>query len=880
MTNQPSDDNHIDGALRTGAGGMNSSKGSDPLVGTFVESYEILGLVGEGGMAKVYRARQLSTDRFVALKTLTFQEPDAMARFALEIQLHSKLNHRNIVQALDCVRDKAGHVYFVMEYLAGISLGQVIRQHGRVVDEFDIHSILTQICAALAHAHQRGVIHRDLKPANVVFLEQDGEIEVKIVDFGIAKVQEEIQRLTKTGVVVGSPAYMSPEQCLGQDLDPRADVYALGILAYELITGTHPYPEANVMKLMQAHCTPERRPAPIYTHVPNLKGVKALDDIVQAAMETETDKRFQTIEQMAAAIDVWCNAIREGKDEIVLPLPASGRVRKSEQTQPGGGLSTAERLELRQFVAETQDARDPSKKVWQNPSLTTARQVDESRQSLAGALDNFKHSESLVGRNLADKYKIVDVIGEGAMAVVYKATNLKTNEDVAIKTLKFADPNLGARFAREMSLHEQLKHPNIVRAIECLEHPGGQSFFVMELLNGIVLEDYLCSRGAIKSLADISSILSQICDGVEFAHEQGIIHRDLKPENIILIEQRGQLRVKILDFGVAKIQEDLQRLTRTGVILGSPAYMSPEQCMGLDLSASADLYSIGVLAYELITGQLPLRGSTDVEVMEAHCNPSMVAPPVGAFRSDLASVELLDMVFAKLLKKDAKQRYQSVNELKSDLTRWWRAATGASEDAPSPFKESRNRRARKTDGKNIGSDSAGGISTGGLNSGNNNSAPPVRSQDLEGLLEKQRHADRQVYASRFEGGRLPGASLSSTLKPVAILFAFLFVLGLAVLAASKMPGIVASVQSSSSAKHESSELPSSDTIKSGNAKSVEEAPNAERKPPESSEKAITGDQELCEEDIYKRIYGPSKKRKRTETRVLNEGWTEQRESSH
>src|SRR5690606_21331184 len=141
-------------------------------------------------------------------------------------------------------------------------------------------------------------------------------------------------------------------------------------------------------------------------------------------------------------------------------------------------------------------------------------------------------------------------------------------------------------------------------------------FFIMELLEGRTLDSML-DESKVVAPSDIASILAQICDALEFAHDQGIIHRDLKPDNIMLTESGGSLRVKVLDFGLAKIQDDLQKLTQSGVLIGSPAYMSPEHCLGEKLDTSSDLYSLGVLAYEMITGTLPFGEGSDIALLQS-----------------------------------------------------------------------------------------------------------------------------------------------------------------------------------------------------------------------------------------------------------------------
>lgn len=302
-------------------------------------------------------------------------------------------------------------------------------------------------------------------------------------------------------------------------------------------------------------------------------------------------------------------------------------------------------------------------------------------------LDAITSPDPVEGQQL-NNYKIIDKIGEGAMAIVYKARQLSTNRIVAIKTLKFVDQDLAERFSREVSIHSNLKHKNIVEAIECITTPFGRSYFVMEYLDGISLEEQLIQRGRCNRPQQIADILSQICDALECAHNQGIIHRDVKPENIVLIDEGGRTVVKVLDFGVAKIQEDLQRLTKTGVVLGSPAYMSPEQCLGRTLDQRSDIYSLGVMAFELITGNLPYNKETPVDMMEAHCDPDVMPLPISSYRSDLPGMAELEKFFDYVFQVEPEDRPPSIREFKIALGKWWKAIDDGSTGGVNPFKVS------------------------------------------------------------------------------------------------------------------------------------------------------------------------------------------------
>jgi len=308
----------------------------DPLVGsTLFDRYVILDLLGSGGMAKVYKALQISVERFVAIKTLRTADPQTVVRFNNEISMLGKLKHQNIVHAFDCFYD-AGKIFFVMEYLHGMELHELLKNGKHLTSAEDVMSIVGQLCDGLSHAHKAGIIHRDLKPENVMLVDEGSSVRVKIVDFGIAKFEAELQQVTHAGVVVGTPMYMSPEQCMGEKIDERSDVYSLGALLYELLTGTVPYLGADAQHTMFAHCDQLRYPEPIESRVQFWPYPEQLNRIIKSSMETCKETRFQTVEQFKNELQSWYRNVSEGIDnsqtrlDITAPLP---EIRSVDPTQ-------------------------------------------------------------------------------------------------------------------------------------------------------------------------------------------------------------------------------------------------------------------------------------------------------------------------------------------------------------------------------------------------------------------------------------------------------------------------------------------------------------------------------------------------------------------
>ena len=398
------------------------------------------------------------------------------------------------------------------------------------------------------------------------------------------------------------------------------------------------------------------------------------------------------------------------------------------------------------------DTESPS--GWKSPEIFLSH--SEANAEIDGKLnedvfDDFNPSELLTGKIIGGgKYKILNLLGEGAMAVVYEAIEQATKRKVAAKTLKYTEDTLTARFAREVQIHKQLKHRNIVEAIECVQETNQLCIFIMELLDGRDLEELLEEDEKVEDFQLYASILAQLCDGLEHAHQKGIIHRDLKPENIIMMKDGGNTSLKILDFGVAKIQEDLQKLTKTGLVLGSPAYMSPEQCMGLKLTEKSDIYSVGVLAFELVTGELPYDATTAVTMMDAHCNPTVFPSKIAEHRPETPAADILQGIINACLHYEPDMRYKNMNLLKADLHEWWMAAKFSDDENKSPFhfsfEEVKNTEA---------------------------SEQPVKQdfRALSELVENQRKSQYNTLKENFEEGDLPRAKIDlKKYKSLAIAF--------------------------------------------------------------------------------------------------------------
>jgi len=236
-----------------------------------------------------------------------------------------------------------------------------------------------------------------------------------------------------------------------------------------------------------------------------------------------------------------------------------------------------------------------------------------------------------IGTVLAAKYRLDDVLGEGGMGIVYRATHLELGEHVAVKFLKAnwaTRTEFRARFRREAVILAKLRHPGIVTVLDFGELDG-DLYMAMELVHGTALSDLITPGGPPLSRLRVFGLFDQLLAVLEAAHDEGIVHRDLKPENVMLVPTKdGEERVKVLDFGIAFLDDGGHagnRLTETGTVRGTPQYMSPEQCKGVDVTAAADVYAVGVMLFEALAGVLPFEAVEVTGIMIQHM---FVEPPL------------------------------------------------------------------------------------------------------------------------------------------------------------------------------------------------------------------------------------------------------------
>ena len=300
----------------------------------------------------------------------------------------------------------------------------------------------------------------------------------------------------------------------------------------------------------------------------------------------------------------------------------------------------------------------PSEHVRSSPDTTLPPSPSE--------LAERQRYSTLSGLELDGRYRVIRKIGEGGMSFVYQAEDLETGQTVAIKVLTprlSKDPPSVERLKREAAIAMRLEHPNVCPILRVGQTGDGMLYLVMPFLPGEALSEYETRRGQIP-LEEGIPILAQVCRGLQHAHDLGIIHRDLKPENVMLVpdaREKHGFRAVVMDFGLAKQRRagpDVAKLTQTGIVLGTPEFMSPEQIRGKPLDGRSDIYAIAVLAFEMFTGQLPFTGKNAQETMLARLRGQPVA--IRSVREDLP--QKLDTLIARALSVQPEERPGSMDE--------------------------------------------------------------------------------------------------------------------------------------------------------------------------------------------------------------------------
>ncbi|MGI8835945.1 MAG: serine/threonine-protein kinase [Pyrinomonadaceae bacterium] len=392
---------------------------TDPLLGhTLDDKYRLDAQLGIGGMGTVYRARHLLIDRPVAVKVLNprfFEDEAARTRFQREARAAGRLQHTNAVTVTDYGQTQDGYVYIVMELLEGRTLRDILAKEAPL-DAARSVSIMLQISAAVAAAHDAGIIHRDLKPANI-FIVQRAEVPalVKVLDFGIAKLaaesleEDDIKALTQVGAMIGTPRYMSPEQCDGAELTPAADVYSLGVILYEMLTGTVPFSGTTPLAIAMKHTSElPRRPRDFVATIP-----PALEGVVLSALEKRPEDRPANAAEFREKL--LATAERLGLEHAAITSSPNIEALRSVGKESPSGRLVIDISKLRESRAASSDATEITVV---SPSVMAAAGIPPVAAAAAAQSNNHSFSRLSVSFTKRSTNELLMIAGAVAVVLV------------------------------------------------------------------------------------------------------------------------------------------------------------------------------------------------------------------------------------------------------------------------------------------------------------------------------------------------------------------------------------------------------------------------------------------------------------------------------
>ncbi len=646
---------------------------TDEWIGKTIQSYKIREWLGEGGMGVVYRGEDLRLKRDVAIKfpsaPLLGDELER-ERFLSEARAAAALDHPSICKVFG-IGETAGRPYIVSAYIEGESLAEVIRR-GRLAPLAAIEYSV-QLAEALQLCHSRKVLHLDLKPSNVLLAkEASGNLRATIIDFGLARISGR-NDLIASGLLTGTVTYACPELVNGERVDQRADIWSLGVMLYEMLAGHPPFEADNLDRLLYLIC--HETPAPVSSIYPGLP--EEVDQVLAKALQRDIALRYQDMGSFLKDLLVLM-------DQLSPPMAEAAHYTEAKRTSPIPFLpASAHRERVKQIFHAVCDLDPASQRprleemCGGNPDLLRDVETlleNDVEESIFGEETRVAPVD-WTGRKV-QSYQILERIGEGGMGVVYRGEDVRLNRQVAVKFLNahlLRDEAQRDRFLREAQAAAALNHPSICGVYD-IGAAEGQPFIVTAYLQGETLAAAIRS-GRLSALQSIEYAI-QLGEGLQEAHAKGVLHRDLKPSNVILTtETDGSSRASIIDFGLAHISW-AGHLTLPGLVIGTATYVCPEVLKGQTSDARSDIWSLGVVLYEMLAGRPPFDAEKRERLFDLICNEDAAA--LRTINPTLP--EDAGRIVAKALEKDRNNRYQQMGDLLADL-RALKAALGSTDGA-------------------------------------------------------------------------------------------------------------------------------------------------------------------------------------------------------
>ena len=598
--------------------------------------YRVLKILGAGGMGIVFRGHDPVLKRDVAIKAMlpTVAANDVnRERFLREAQVAAAIENDHIVPIYQVGEDR-GIPYLVMRLLQGETLEQRLRRQ-RPLPIPEVLRIARETAEGLAAAHEHDLIHRDVKPANIWLEAPRGR--VLLLDFGLARAAHDDSGLTQAGTVMGTPAFMSPEQARGRFVDHRSDLFSLGCVLFQISTGCLPFHGTDTLSRLLAISADE--PPPVREL--NVEVPEALADLVTQLLVKNPLHRFPTASGVVEAVEVIENSVGLWAGPAHLSATGSGLLPTASDLFSGGdGKAVCEEEDAR--TSPESGAEDRPAKDW----------VDE-----------------VAGQTLG-RYEVGRLLGRGFHGAVFRARDVRESHDVALKVLDPAFPGNNAEaqsFIQAMKPLLKLRHPNVAALFGAgksrpycwmaLEFVEGESLTtrIRRLRNGSQKIDW---RRALR-------IGIHMARALEFADQSRLVHHNITPENILWDGAAKVAKLGDLMFQQAVEGSELHNAVAEDKRAAELSYLSPEQAAGSEADEISDLYGLGAVMYALLTGRPPFEGASPKETIKMICEGEIVKP-----RKHLKAIPA-DFEWGVLtaLAKSRQYRFQSAAELLVHLER-------------------------------------------------------------------------------------------------------------------------------------------------------------------------------------------------------------------
>lgn len=610
---------------------------------------------GVSGKGRIFRVTHTHLNQSFFLKLLDYDATDDEIIVPLKkaVEALARVRHPNVAGIIDFNIVPNRPPYIVMEYFEGQNLAVLLSQKGKLAQSQAV-IIARQVAAGLHAAHLQNIIHGHLQPGNIIIQIFEEDIITHITGFPLGMPAKKIDAnisssssLSNDERIVqqsdsNNSRYIMPEKQRGLVTDVRSDVYSLCLIAYEMVCGFEENYDLNDKESLRSHA--------------NDVSIEFLDVVMKGLSQSPEDRQqtalelkheFEQLEQLQLYQTNFDQQLETAIDDSENPtlMITNDKADKSDKKPVSLTVKATIKSQLNKinFVKEC-----PKCKYC----------YDETEKFCPEDKVKLLNMEG-IPRLINGRYRLEKLLGRGGMGAVYRATDQTLKRDVACKVVRataLKSPHILERFRREAQTLGKLNHPNIVSIFDYGSLPDGTAFLIMELLTGYSLQSEI-DRKERFTISEAVKIIHSIAKAIAYAHDHGIIHRDLKPDNVILLKhqssQSDPYHIKLIDFGLVKQVEEVSvpgehLLTNAGQLIGTPLYMPPEQARGIALDIRADIYSLGIIFYELLSGRVPFRGETVGDTIYKHFTEP--PPPFKTWNLDIDE-EIEDLIRQMLAKE-------------------------------------------------------------------------------------------------------------------------------------------------------------------------------------------------------------------------------------